>query len=414
MPDALEPDGLIVGNTNTLSPGPFEQVLDIGIAFQTRDKENGVGGQVAVPAVIGEAAINADKGPFGEFQRPGPVDLVLLAPGHVHEDWQVTVGIQTDMQFDGSLFLPEFGPGKGGETKIDHRGIKQVELAFEREAVFGCYQLAPVQQPGKQALIEGDWLLGIDASQGCLCGALHAEVIEPIALGLQVVGDIPEAFSAGKLADQHGEELAPAVKGTEFLSGMMSCGKRVEFISRTKQPPTRSRWVCTSRTESPAIPAAAGLFYVKTIIGVFFKMMCQIFLNHCFRQFSGGNAEISSRPEMTAPVPFLYHRKFLENFSSNPPLDSSHDVSGRDIGWCRNQDVDMILADDTSQNLNLELLTYLPNQFAHPQGEVSLKHMVAVLGYPNKMVLNLEFCMTALAIIHAADYKPTASRMLPA
>jgi hypothetical protein len=186
------------------------------------------------------------------------------------------------------------------------------------------------------------------------------------------------------------------------------------IAAATKQPPTRSRWVCTSRTESPAIPASAGLFYVKTIIGVFFKMMRQIFVNHFFREFSGGNAEISSRPEMTTPVSFLYHREFLENFSSNPPLDSSHDVSGRDIGWCRNQDVDMILADDTSQDLNLELFTCLPNQFAHPQGEVSLKHMVAVLGYPNKMVLNLEFCMTALAIIHAADYKPTASRMLPA
>ena len=117
---------------------------------------------------------------------------------------------------------------------------------------------------------------------------------------------------------------------------------------------------------------------------------------------------------MAAPVPLLYHREFLENLARNSPLDSPHDVSWRDIGWCRNQNVDMIFADNTTQNLNLELFTCLPNQFAHPQGEVSLQHMVAVLGYPNEMVLNLEFCMTALAIIHAGDYKPTASRMLPA
>ena len=78
MFDALEPDGLIVGNAKALSPGPFEQVSDIGVAFQARDKENGIGGRVAVPAVIGKAAINEDKGTFGEFQRPGPADHDLV------------------------------------------------------------------------------------------------------------------------------------------------------------------------------------------------------------------------------------------------------------------------------------------------------------------------------------------------
>ena len=46
----------------------------------------------------------------------------------------------------------------------------------------------------------------VDPSQGCLKGTLHAEVIEPIALCHQIIGDIPEAFSAGKLADQHGDD----------------------------------------------------------------------------------------------------------------------------------------------------------------------------------------------------------------
>ena len=76
--------------------------------------------------------------------------------------------------------------------------------------------------------------------------------------------------------------------------------------------------------------------------------------------------------------------------------------------------MDMIFADNTWQYLNLESLAGLPNQLTHPQGKVSLQHLVAVLGYPNEMVLNLEFCMTSLAIIHAGDNKPTASRMLPA
>ena len=228
----FEPDGLIVGDPRAPSPGPFEQVLDIGIAFEPRNKENGVGGQVAVPAVIGEAAINTDKGTLGKLQGPGPVDLVLLALSHVHKDWKMAIGIQADMQFDGSLFLPEFGPGKGGKAQVDHCGIKQVQLAFEREAVFGRYQLAPVQQPGEQCLIESSGLLCVDTSQGCFGGSLHTKMIEPLALRHEIVGDVPEAFSAGKLADQHGEELTPAVVGTKFLPRMVHLGKSVEFLSR--------------------------------------------------------------------------------------------------------------------------------------------------------------------------------------
>jgi hypothetical protein len=69
-----------------------------------------------------------------------------------------------------------------------------------------------MQQSVEQSLIEGSRLFGVDSCQGCLGGSLHAEVIESFVLGLKIVGDIPEAFSAGKLADQHSEELAPAIE----------------------------------------------------------------------------------------------------------------------------------------------------------------------------------------------------------
>jgi predicted nucleic acid-binding Zn finger protein len=74
----------------------------------------------------------------------------------------------------------------------------------------------------------------------------------------------------------------------------------------------------------------------------------------------------------------------------------------------------MVFADNTSQYLNLKSLARLPNQFTNPEGKIALQHMVAVLGHPNEMVLNLGFCMTPLAIFHADNYTSTASRMLPA
>ena len=98
--------------------------------------------------------------------------------------------------------------------------------------MFGRHQSALVRQPGEQGLTEGVRLFSVDPNQGCPGGALHAGATEPVTPDLRTTGDIPEASSAGKLASQHGEELAPAVEGPEFLPGMMHRGKRIEFISR--------------------------------------------------------------------------------------------------------------------------------------------------------------------------------------
>ena len=57
----LEPNGLIVGDAGALSPGPLEQVLDIGVTFQPGHEENIAQVQVVVPAIIGEAAIETGK-----------------------------------------------------------------------------------------------------------------------------------------------------------------------------------------------------------------------------------------------------------------------------------------------------------------------------------------------------------------
>ena len=54
-------------------------------------------------------------------------------------------------------------------------------------------------------------MFGIHPSQGCFASFLHAEMVELLSLRLQVVGDVPEAFSARQLPDQQGEELTPAV-----------------------------------------------------------------------------------------------------------------------------------------------------------------------------------------------------------
>jgi len=74
----------------------------------------------------------------------------------------------------------------------------------------------------------------------------------------------------------------------------------------------------------------------------------------------------------------------------------------------------MVFTDNTSHYLDLELLAGLPDKLSHSLGKISLQHMVAILGYPDKMVFYFILCMTSLTVFHDKDSKPTASRMLPA
>lgn len=76
--------------------------------------------------------------------------------------------------------------------------------------------------------------------------------------------------------------------------------------------------------------------------------------------------------------------------------------------------MDMILTDHPSQDLDLVPLTSLADTLAYSDGKVSNQHGVAVLGDPDKVVFDLVFCVATLAIFHSCQYKPAASRMLPA
>jgi hypothetical protein len=55
-----------------------------------------------------------------------------------------------------------------------------------------------------------------------------------MSLGLEVFHDIPQTFSAGKLANHHGHELRPAIERTKLLPDMMLPGKGFKFMSLEK------------------------------------------------------------------------------------------------------------------------------------------------------------------------------------
>ncbi len=149
------------------------------------------------------------------------------------------------------------------------------------------------------------------------------------------------------------------------------------------------------------------------IIRVFFKMMFKILLNHIFCQFSRGYAKIPPSPKMFTPISLFQMWKLLKNFPRHTPLNSAHDIRRGNIWWCRTQNVNMILADNTTQNVNFKPLTGLSDEFSHSQSNIPLQYVVSVLRHPNKMIFYFVLCMTVLPIVHAKDYKTTAGKMLP-
>ncbi len=76
--------------------------------------------------------------------------------------------------------------------------------------------------------------------------------------------------------------------------------------------------------------------------------------------------------------------------------------------------MNVISADNAAHDVDLKLGTGLTDKLSDAQGNIPLQYMISILGYPNKMVLDLEFCMTVLPIAHAKHYKTTTGKMLPA
>ena len=119
-----------------------------------------------------------------------------------------------------ALFLPELGPGEGRQTEIDDRGIEQVEFACKGELLFWRHQLAPIEQSGEQRLEECRRLFSVHSRKGCLGGLLHAQMVQPFALRLEIVGD---------LGCFNGTAIEPIEK--VFSSSDDNCERNVNLVS---------------------------------------------------------------------------------------------------------------------------------------------------------------------------------------
>ena len=132
----------------------------------------------------------------------------------------------------------------------------------------------------------------------------------------------------------------------------------------TKQPPAKAGGFKLS-AESTDTGRKTRLWGVdlELTIGIRFKMMLKVILDHFVGNLSRRNTEISPGPKMPTPVPFLDHGEFLEQFGESPPFDPSHDFAWSHYRRRRHENMDMILAEHPAENPNFKGIAGLADQF---------------------------------------------------
>ena len=92
---------------------------------------------------------------------------MAFAVCEVQEFGQIAIAIEPHMQLDGPLGLAKCGPWKNREAQIDNRGIEEIQLAVEPEAVPGRELTALLEQLVEDRPVQGSGLLFIDPGKGC-------------------------------------------------------------------------------------------------------------------------------------------------------------------------------------------------------------------------------------------------------
>ncbi|AMO56674.1 hypothetical protein GZ77_03250 [Endozoicomonas montiporae] len=70
----------------------------------------------------------------------------------------------------------------------------------------------------------------------------------------------------------------------------------------------------------------------------------------------------------------------------------------------------MVFTDYAFENIKFKSFASFPNQLPCPVANVTTKNLVTVLGDKHKMILNFEYCMTAVSVVHCLTSTPSVSQ----
>ena len=151
-----EPDFPVFQDIRAFAPPAFRARLHRSTTLQACDEMHAILRQLLIPLVIRVAPVKDHPGTSGKTQFTRLVDLVDSPCRHIHEAGQIAVRRKPHMQLHRPLAGAVRGPAKQRQRQLNHRGIKEIDLAavFEAELLVGRRKRLTTSQKRYKHLFE--------------------------------------------------------------------------------------------------------------------------------------------------------------------------------------------------------------------------------------------------------------------
>ena len=144
------------------------------------------------------------------------------------------------------------------------------------------------------------------------------------------------------------------------------------------------------------------------------RLLRNVRLNDLVRDVAAPAAKVAPGPDMTAPKSPAEVGKFGQEAIGAFAFHALDQATDGDVWRDGDHDMDMIRRDMPLEDIHARLLTFFPDNGAHPFGDLTTQHFMAILGDPDDVQVDREGRMRATAIVtHASESSENLLKLPP-
>ena len=113
---------------------------------------------------------------------------------------------------------------------------------------------------------------------------------------------------------------------------------------------------------------------------------------------AAGGREVAPRPEALPPIALADVRELPLDLIRGAALGHAHEVANRDMRRYLDKEMHVIARQSPAEDRHAQLGADLPDDVAHPDTNVTPKHLVAIFGRPDDVIAMMENRVTAGAV----------------
>jgi len=135
-------------------------------------------------------------------------------------------------------------------------------------------------------------------------------------------------------------------------------------------------------------------------------LLLNVLFDHIVCNITTATAEISTRPNMPPPILFSQMPKFSQQLMRCLPLYLLYQTTYGHLGGQGYENVNMVWRNMPFEYFYLFCPAYLPDQIPQTKGHIPLQNWFPVLGNPDQMQVDHEYCMGTMPIFCHASMIP--------